>query len=217
MSIDILLSDDHEIVREGFRVLIDNQDDMSVVAETSDGREAVEKALQLKPDVVVIDIGLPGLNGIDATRQILEQLPRTRVIALSVHQEARYVTEMLKAGASGYLVKTCAFGELIQAIHAVLDNETYLSSKVAGSVVGQALGTPEGDQPAGGPNALSAREREVLQLLVEGKSSKEIAHCLSVTTRTVDLHRQNVMKKLDLFSVAELTKYAIRRGITSLD
>jgi DNA-binding NarL/FixJ family response regulator len=167
--------------------------------------------------VVIIDIGLPGLNGIDATRQILEQLPRTRVIALSVHQEARYVTEMLKAGASGYLVKTCAFGELIQAIHAVLDNETYLSSKVAGSVVGQALGTGEGEQAAGGPNALSAREREVLQLLVEGRSSKEIAHCLNVTTRTVDLHRQNVMRKLDLFSVAELTKYAIRRGITSLD
>lgn len=217
MTTRILLSDDHEIVREGFRALIERQPDMEIIAETADGREAVQQAIQQKPDVVVIDIGLPGLNGIDATRQILDHCPHMKIIALSVHQETRYVTEMLKAGASGYLVKTCAFGELIQAIHAVVENETYLSSKVAAAVVDQAL-NPQADSAQQSPAAaLSAREREVLQLLVEGKSSKEIAHCLSVTTRTVDLHRQNVMKKLELYSVAELTKYAIRTGITSLD
>ncbi|MFP4354246.1 MAG: response regulator [Phycisphaerae bacterium] len=217
MTIRILLSDDHEIVREGFRALIERQDDMEIIAETADGREAVAQAVRQKPDVVVLDIGLPGLNGIDAARQILDQCPHIKIIALSVHQETRYVTEMLKAGASGYLVKTCAFGELIQAIHAVVANETYLSSKVAATVVDQAL-NPGADSDQQAPtSALSSREREVLQLLVEGKSSKEIANCLDVTTRTVDLHRQNVMKKLELYSVAELTKYAIRTGMTSLD
>lgn len=214
MATRIVLADDHEIVRQGFRSLIAQQRDMEVVGEAADGRLAVELAEQLHPDVVVIDIGLPELNGIDATRQILADQPLLKVIALSVHQEGRYVTEMLKAGASGYLVKTCAFGELIQAIHAVLAGETYLSSKVAGAVVNQAVHGKEGE-PTGGP--LSDREREVLQLLVEGGTSKQIAHRLGVTTRTVDLHRQNIMKKLDIYSVAELTKYAIRQGLTTLD
>ena len=214
--IRIMLADDHEIVRQGFRALVDKQPDMEVVAEAADGRTIVDLAVQQAPDVVVIDIGLPQLNGIDAARQILEQRPRIRVIALSVHQEARYVTEMLKAGASGYLVKTCAFDELIQAIHAVVAGEKYLSSKIAGSVVDKLIQPDSPGEPAPAA-ALSAREREVLQLVVEGKSSKEIAHALDVTTRTVDLHRQNIMKKLELYSVAELTKYAIREGITSLD
>ena len=214
MATRIILADDHEIVRQGFRSLIAEQRDMEVVGEAADGRTAVQLAEELQPDVVIIDIGLPELNGIDATRKILASQPLLKVIALSVHQEGRYVTEMLKAGASGYLVKTCAFGELIQAIKAVLAGETYLSSKVAGAVVNQAF-HGEASEPTGGP--LSDREREVLQLLVEGGTSKQIAHRLGVTTRTVDLHRQNIMKKLDIYSVAELTKYAIRQGLTTLD
>ena len=217
MTVRILLADDHEIVREGFRALIERQRDMSVIAEAADGRAAVQQAIDQKVDVAVLDIGLPRLNGIDAARQLAAELPSCKVIALSIHQERRYVTEMLRAGASGYLVKTCASAELTQAIRAVMDGETYLSSKVAGSLVDQLIQGPDEDEVAASGSVLSAREREVLQLLVEGKSSKEIAYVLHVTTRTVDLHRQNIMKKLELYSVAELTKYAIREGITPLE
>lgn len=216
MTVRILLADDHEIVRQGFRALIERHKDMQVVAEAANGRRAVELVNQLRPDVAVLDIGLPQLNGIDAARQIQADQPSCRVIALSIHQERRYVTEMLKAGAVGYLVKTCAADELTQAIEAVMSGETYLSSKIAASVVDQLLHWDQA-QPSQASAALSNREREVLQLLVEGKSSKEIAHVIDVATRTVDLHRQNIMKKLDLYSVAELTKYAIREGITPLE
>ncbi len=216
MTVRILLADDHEIVRQGFRALIERRKDMEVVAEAANGRRAVELVNELRPDVAVLDIGLPQLNGIDAARQIQADQPSCKIIALSIHQERRYVTEMLKAGAVGYLVKTCAADELTQAIEAVTTGETYLSSKIAASVVDQLLHRDQG-QPSQAPMALSGREREVLQLLVEGKSSKEIAHVIDVATRTVDLHRQNIMKKLDLYSVAELTKYAIREGITPLE
>jgi DNA-binding NarL/FixJ family response regulator len=216
VTIRILLADDHEIVREGFRAAVDREDDMVVVAEADDGEETVRLTDEHDPDVVVVDIGMPVLNGIEATRRIRREHPEVRVIALSVHDESQYVTEMLKAGARGYLVKTCAMGELVGAIRAVYAGETYLSSKVAGAVVSQAVGQrePDADQ-TGAP--LSPREREVLALLVDGKSSKEIARDLHVTARTVDLHRQNIMKKLELYSVAELTKYAIRQGLTDLD
>jgi DNA-binding NarL/FixJ family response regulator len=216
VSVRILLADDHEIVREGFRALIERQADFELVGEAATGREAVEQAAALSPDVVVIDIGLPELNGIDATRQIVAASEDVRVIALSVHTEGRYVTEMLKAGARGYLVKTCASAELIRAIRAVQHGETYLSSKVAGSIV-DTLVRGDGNATAGSASPLSAREREVLALLAEGKTSKQIAFELGVAARTVDLHRQNMMKKLDMYSVAELTKYAIREGITPLE
>jgi DNA-binding NarL/FixJ family response regulator len=216
MPVRIVLADDHEIVRQGFRALIERGKGLEVVGEAANGRDAVEQVLRLKPDVAVLDIGLPQLNGVDAARQIAAQRPRCKIIALSIHQERRYVTEMLKAGAVGYLVKTCAADELTQAIEAVCAGEMYLSSKIAGSVVEQILRS-EQMETSGAGGSLSAREREVLQLLVEGKSSKEIAHVIDVATRTVDLHRQNIMKKLDLYSVAELTKYAIREGITPLE
>ncbi len=216
MTTRILLADDHELVREGFRALLDSQDDMQVVAQVSDGRAAVDKAVELRPDVVILDIAMPGLGGIDATARIRRELPRTRIIGLSVHEESRYVTEMLKAGASGYLVKTCAFRELIEAVQAVRSGETYLSSKVAGQVVSTLVSGAGDEDVSAGAAQLSPREREVLSLLAEGKTSKQIARDLDVTPRTIDLHRQNIMKKLDLNSVAELTKFAIREGLTSL-
>ncbi len=216
MSIRILLADDHEIVREGFRAAVDREDDMEVVAEAGDGEETVRLTGEHDPDVIVVDIGMPLLNGIEATRRIRREHPAVRVIALSVHDESQYVTEMLKAGATGYLVKTCAMGELVGAIRAVHAGETYLSSKVAGAVVSQAVGPGEGASHED-VDPLSPREREVLTLLVNGKSSKEIARDLHVTARTIDLHRQNIMKKLELYSVAELTKYAIRQGLTDLE
>ena len=216
MVIKILLADDHEIVREGLRNLLEKQEGFEVVAEAEDGLAAVKKAKKLSPDLVIMDIGMPDLNGIEATRQILAESPHIKIIALSMHSETRFVSEMLKAGASAYLLKDSAFEELIQAIQASRSNKIYLSPSIADKVIKNYITSfpRESFSPF---SILTQREREVIQLIAEGKSTKKVASLLFLSVKTVETHRQNIMEKLDLHSVAELTKYAIREGLTSLD
>jgi DNA-binding NarL/FixJ family response regulator len=215
MSIRIMIADDHEIVRNGLRSLIEQEIDMEVIAEADNGRNAVRRALELVPDVVIMDIAMPELNGIEAARQIISALPRIKVIALSMHADKRYVMEMLKAGASGYILKDNAYEELARAIRTALKNRTYLSPQVAETVIGDYVQLA---QTASGSafSLLSAREREVLQLLAEGNSTAQIAECLGISVKTVETYRQHIIEKLDIRSIAELTKYAIREGLTSL-
>jgi len=216
MSVRILLVDDHQIIREGLRALVEKEPDMTVVAEADEGRAAVGMAHELSPDVVVMDVAMPGLNGIEATRQIRQESQGVSVIALSIHADRQYVARMFEAGAAGYLLKDCAFEELATAIRTVCDNRIYLSPKIAGTVVEdylRRLGMSE--DPAFSP--LSPREREVLQLLAEGYGTKQIAARLHLSAKTVETHRSRIMSKLSIRSVAELTKYAIRAGLTSLE
>ncbi len=216
MSIRVILADDHKIIRDGLRALIESEPDMELLADADNGRTAVELARKLKPTVVVMDIGMPDLNGMDATRQIQAEAPCVKVIALSMHADKRYVAGMLSAGASGYLLKDCAFEELSNAIRAVAANKTYLSPGISGVVVSDYVQRLKGDAPALRPG-LTPREREVLQLVAEGKSTKEIAALLHVSQKTIETHRQRVMDKVGVRSVAELTKFAIREGLTSLE
>ncbi len=211
----ILLVDDHKIMRQGLRSLLSGQPGMSVIAEAENGRKAVELAKETRPDIVIMDVTMPDMNGIEATHQVKVSVPTTKVIALSIHTDRRYVLQMFRAGASGYLLKDCAFEELTRAIRAVSNGQAYLSPGIAGTVVGEFLRGLESNGSAGGPS-LSAREREVLQLLAEGRSTKEIASALKVSAKTVETHRRRVMIKLQMNSVAELTKYAIREGLTTL-
>src|SRR6056297_1479778 len=214
--IRIILADDHKITRDGLRALLERQSDMRVVGEAANGREAVRLAMDLAPDVVVMDISMPELNGIEATRQIRGVLPDTKVIALSMYADRRYVVGMLKAGVSGYLLKNCAFDELVSAIEAVTNNESFLSPRIADTVMKDYTHILEQDETAG-VSALSAREREVLQLVAEGLSTRQIAERIHVSVKTVETHRQQIMKKLNAKSVAELTKIALREGLTALD
>ncbi len=214
MSIRILLADDHKIMRDGLRTLLAQQADMQVVAEADNGRTAVALARELEPDVIIMDIGMPELNGMEAARQIKHTLPEARVIALSMHSDRRFVAGMLGAEASGYLLKDCAFEELGRAIRAAAAGETYLCSGIAGLVVDGYVraGLLGGEAPE-----LSDRDREVLQLVAEGWATKQIAGRLAISVKTVEAHRSQIMKKLGLHSLAEITKYAIREGLTSLD
>lgn len=216
MNIRIVLADDHKIVREGLRNLIENQTGMEVVAEAGDGRTVVQLVGELLPDVVIMDIAMPGLNGMEATRQIVSKNCGSRVIALSMHSDRRFVAEMLHAGASGYLLKDCAFEELIQAIRSVHDNKMYLSPKISDMVVKDYVRLFPNTEPSS-TSILTPREREVLQLLAEGKSTRQIASSLEVSVKTVETFRQQLMEKLDIHTVAELTKYAVREGLTSLE
>jgi DNA-binding NarL/FixJ family response regulator len=217
MSIRILLADDHKIVRLGLRTLLENQPGMEVVAEAQDGREAFQMVREFLPDVVVMDIAMPELNGIEATRLITAEYPNIKVIALSMHSDRRFVARMLEAGASGYLLKDCAFEELAHAINAVYENQTYLSSDITGVVIGDYLRQLSSKSPSSLFSLLTPREREVLQPLTEGKTTKQIAALLHVSVKTIETHRSQIMEKLDIHSVAELTKYAIREGITTLE
>lgn len=214
MTCRILLADDHQLVRQGIRSLLEKEPDLQVVAEAADGREAVDLAGRLSPDLVVMDIGMPNLNGVEATAQILAAGACTKIIALSMRSEVPFVSKMLRAGASGYLLKDCAAEELIEAIRAVRANRTYLSKAIMGVVVEDYRHriTVKDDTPEA---VLTSREREILQLLAEGQSAKEIADRLCVSVKTVETHRQHIMEKLDIHSIAGLTKYAIRQGITS--
>jgi len=215
MSIRIVLADDHPIVRQGFRSLIEKHTDLEVVGETDDGRTAIEMCREFHPDVVVMDVSMPGLNGIEATHRITAECPGTKVVALSMHSNRRFVVDMLKAGAGGYLLKECVFDDLVRAVRTVMAGQRYLSPKIAGMVLDDYLTLlPESDKPA---PTLTVREREVLQLLAEGNATKKIALKLSVSGKAIEAHRRMIMKKLDLHSVAELTKYALREGITSLE
>ena len=211
----ILLADDHAIIRDGLKTLL-KQAEHEIIGEAVDGRSAVSLALELIPDIVVMDIGMPGMNGIEATRHLMEKVPQMQVIALSMHSDATYVGRMLQAGARGYLLKDCAFDELEEAITEVQKGRIFLGSKIQGVVVGDYVDRLAGTRPTS-PVTLTAKEREVLQLVAEGKSTKEIAQALSITVKTVETHRHNIMNRLSIRSIAQLTKYAIRQGLTSLD
>jgi two-component system response regulator NreC len=216
MTVKVVLADDHNIVRDGLRSLLEKHSDIEVVGEAETGRRAVALASTLFPNVIVMDIGMPDLNGIEATRQIVTEHPEVKVIALSMHSDKRFVSGILKAGASGYLLKDCAFEELTQAIQAVQSGRVYLSPKITALVVDDYVKvTSERDGSV--LSNVSPREREVLQLLAEGKNTKEIASDLSLSVKTIETHRQKIMEKLNLHSVAELTKFAIREGLTSLE
>ncbi|MFO7812290.1 MAG: response regulator transcription factor [Pelovirga sp.] len=215
MSTRILLADDHQMLREGLRSLLVKEAGLEVVAEAANGRDAVSLALKLVPEIVIIDISMPDLNGIEAARQIIAKAPQVKIIALSVHADQRFVMEMLKVGASGYLLKDSAFEELNQAIRAVLANRTYLCHEISQMVVGDYIhNLKQTDNSA--YSILTTREREVLQLFAEGNSTAQIAKRLHVSVKTIETHRQNIMGKLNLRSIAELTKYAIREGLTTL-
>lgn len=213
---NILLVDDHQMMRDGLRAVLERESDLHVSGEAADGRAALELCASLHPDVVVMDIGMPGLNGIEATRQVTAQHPRTRVVALSMNADRRYVHAMFEAGAWAYLVKSSASEELIRAIRAVAHDEKYVSPTVASAVLDAFVGGPKAAQ-RDPRSELSPREREVLQLLAEGMTSKEIAGKLDLAVSTIETHRKQIMAKLDLRSVAELTKFAIRTGITTLE
>lgn len=216
MAIRILMADDHSVMRAGLAAMLGEETGLEVVGQVDNGREAVAQAKALRPDVVVMDVTMPGLNGIEATRQIVAAAPAVRVVGLSMHGDRHFVAEMVKAGAAGYLLKMCDFEELVEAIRTVAAGKSYVSAAVAGTVLEdyRRLLPEEGVGPAA---VLSEREREVLQLLVEGKEAKEIALLLHLSRKTVDTHRRSIMEKLGLGSVAELTKFAIREGLTPLD
>lgn len=216
MSVRILLVDDHKIMRDGLRVLLAEQSGMEVVAEAENGRTALRLMHRLNPDVVIMDIGMPDLNGIDATCQIRAEYPGAKVIALSMHSEQQFVVGMVKAGVAGYLLKDCAFEELAQAIRTVVEDQIYLSPVIAGTVIKDYTKGFSTEGLSVSPT-LTAREREVLQLIAEGRKTRQIANCLNLSIKTVETHRRNIMKKLDIHSTAELTKFAIREGLTALD
>jgi DNA-binding NarL/FixJ family response regulator len=213
---NILLVDDHQMMRDGLRAVLEKESDLHVSGEAADGRTALEMCSTLHPDVVVMDIGMPGLNGIEATRQVTTHHPRTRVVALSMNADRRYVHAMFEAGAWAYLVKSSASEELIRAIRAVAHDEKYVSPTVASAVLDAFVVGPKATQ-RDPRSELSPREREVLQLLAEGMTSKEIAGKLDLAVSTIETHRKQIMAKLELRSVAELTKFAIRTGITTLE
>jgi DNA-binding NarL/FixJ family response regulator len=209
----ILLADDHTLMRHGLRAILEKEMDIQLVDEASNGREAVEIARRTRPNVVLMDIGMAGLNGIDATREIVAENRDAKVIGLSMNSDRRYVVAMFAAGAVGYVPKDAASSELVFAIRTVLQNQTYVSPAVAEDVVAVARAA----QPEATAHSLSSREREVLQLLAEGKTSKDIAATLHVALPTVETHRRQIMTKLGIRTIAELTKYAIREGLTALE
>jgi two-component system response regulator NreC len=215
-AIRIIVADDHQIVRQGLRLLLEAEPDMEVIAEADNGREVLKKAQELLPDLIIMDLSMPELNGIEATRQILSGVPETKVVALSMHSDSLFVLNMIKAGASGYLLKDCALEELIKAIRTVVSRKTYLSPGISDILIRDFV-TGWQTTSSSAFSVLSTREREVLQLMAEGKTTNQIADGLCVSVKTVEAHRKQVMTKLGIHSVAELTKYAIRQGLTSLE
>jgi DNA-binding NarL/FixJ family response regulator len=214
MTIRIVLADDHQIVRLGVRSLLEVEPDLKVVGEAENGEDALGLVTELCPDVVIMDISMPDVNGIEATRRILAQFPQTKVIALSMHSDSLFVMNMLKAGASGYLLKDCALEELVKAIRTVLREKTYLSVSISNLIIRDLSSTSSGSLSAYA--VLTTREREVLQMITSGKNTNQIAEELTISVKTVEAHRKQLMTKLGLKSIAELTKYAIQQGLTTL-
>lgn len=212
----IVLVDDHQIVRQGLRVLLEQQADFQVVGEAGDGLSALKMVGQLTPDIVIMDIGMPQMNGIDATRQLVAQYPEIKVIALSMHADGGFIHEILAAGAMGYLLKESAYEELVNAIRTVLTGRVYVSEKIANLIVDRYIHRLQHERESKSA-ALSSREREVWVLLANGYSSHRIADELHLSVRTVETYRKNVMDKLEVHSVADLTKLALREGVITLD
>lgn len=212
MSIRIILADDHTIVRHGLNRSFQQEKDIEVIAQAQNGRSTVQLAKELSPTVVVMDISMPDLNGIEATRQITSESPQVKVIALSMHSSRKYVTEMFKAGASGYLLKNCDFEELADAVRIIAGGKTYISPSISDVVVQDYVnGSVEEDSAF---SVLTRREREVVQLLAEGKTTKQAALHLYISPKTVEVHRLNIMKKLNIDGIAQLTRYAIQEGLS---
>lgn len=211
MKIKILLADDHKILRDGIRNVIERNTEMEVIAEAKDGREAIKLCKQLKPNIVIMDIAMEGLNGVEATARIVQENPEIKVIGLSMHSNKRFVLGMFKAGAYGYLLKDCDSEELIKAIKTVSTNQKYIAQNISAVILSELISGQQEEE------SLSSREKEILQLIVEGKSSKDIGGMLFISSKTVDSHRKNIMDKLELHSLPELTKYAIKIGVISLD
>lgn len=216
MNIRILIVDDHSITREGLKVLLNKIENFEVIAEAENGRVALSMARKLQPDVVVMDINMPDLNGVDASRQILSELPQTRIIALSMYSDKSYVRGMLKSGVAGYLLKNCAFEELQGAIDTVMRGQTYLSPKIS-EIVRKEFVKMMTTEEIGTTELLTDKEREVLQLIAEGRKTKEIAERLHISVKTVEARRSKIMEKLNINNVAGLTKFAIREGLTSIE
>ena len=215
-ALRVLVADDHEVVRKGLCTLLQEQPGWVVAAQARDGREAVDKAKQLKPDIIVMDISMPGLNGLEATRQIAKSLPQTKVLILTMHESDSLIREVLEAGARGYLLKVDAGADLIKAVEALRRNQTFFTSKVSELVLDGYLKKPGKQDDGNNPslaNRLTARQREILQLLAEGKSSKEVAVALGLSVKTAETHRANIMSRLHCHSVSELVRYAIRNQV----
>ena len=217
MTLRILLADDHKMFRDGLRPLLARQKGLTVVGEASDGAEVVALTRTLRPDLVILDVSMPGLNGVEAAREIRAIDPGIRVVMLSMHADRRFVLEALKAGASAYLLKDDAFEDLVRAIPRIMAGEVVLAERLGSLVAQEYVALAQRRTELGDPHDLSPREREVLQRIAEGRSTKEIAALHDVSVKTVETQRKQIMEKLDLHSVAELTKYAIRVGLTSLD
>jgi DNA-binding NarL/FixJ family response regulator len=209
----ILLADDHTVVRQGLRKVLEERSDWVVVAEAGNGRDAVKQAEELKPDLAILDVAMPLLNGIEATRQIVKRAPATRVLVLTMHADEAYVNQILKAGASGYLLKDSADVDLIEAVNAVSEGKSFFSPAVAKLMLDDYVRQLADKGVSDRYETLSEREREIFQLIAEGKANKEIAHILSISPSTVETHRARIMEKLDLHSAAEIVLYAVRRGV----
>ena len=212
----ILLADDHKLLIDGLRPLLERHRDIEVVGVASDGLEAVRLASELKPDIVLMDISMPRMNGVDAARNILRDAPETKVVMLSMHADRRFIQAALRTGARGYILKESAAQEVIEAIKVVQQGQIFFSHSVRDQVLNDYVDRLRDDSESA-PSPLSGREREVLQMLAEGKTTKDIAELLHVSVKTVETHRKQIMDKLDLHSIAELTKYAIREGLTQLE
>jgi len=219
MTINIILADDHHVIREGLRLLLDREKDLLVLAEADTGRSALSAVKKFNPDLVVMDVSMPELNGMEATRKIQSEAPGTKVLALSMYSDKRFVEGMFQAGVSGYILKNCIARELVSAIRLVAKGQVYISPEIAGTIVDGYLSrvVPQADTNRRlQRKILTDREREILQLISEGQNSKEVAETLHVSSKTVDAHRRNIMEKVGVHSIAELTKFAIREGITTL-
>jgi DNA-binding NarL/FixJ family response regulator len=216
MSIRIVVADNHGILRQGIAALIEKQSDMEVVGEADNGLNAVEMVRRLQPDVVIMDVTMPVLNGIEATRQIKKELPETKVLALSIHAKREFVMDMVKAGVSGYMVKECAVDDLIRAIRVVMDNQSYLSPQIASIVLEGITKDSIFDAVGRLYETLTVKEKQILQLLTEGRSAKEIASQLGLSVKTIEANRRQIMEKTDVGNLADLTKYAIRQGLITV-
>lgn len=217
IKIKVMVVDDHAIVRAGVRLLLESQDDLEVVGEAMDGRQAVEMVRDLKPDVVLMDVAMPGMNGLEATQRIKESFPKVQVLALTMHEDERYFFQILQLGASGYVVKGASPADLLAAVRAVAQGQAYLHPFVAKQLLDDYLKRVEAGEEKDSYDGLSEREREVLRLIAEGKTSRAIADDLVLSVNTVERHRSNIMGKLSLHSRVELIKYAIRKGLIAVD